>query len=127
MLFIISPRNDEISERILNEVERGITELQSRGGYSKKDGTVLLCAVQRQEVHHVYGIIYGTDPDAFVIVGEAGEIRGEGFYHSVDHGKPMPKPARRLSKRNKRFLEKIKRDFVKSIDRIAGMLYNKTC
>ncbi len=99
MLFIISPRNDEISERILNEVERGITELQSRGGYSKKDGTVLLCAVQRQEVHHVYGIIYGTDPDAFVIVGEAGEIRGEGFYHSVDHGKPMPKPARRLSKK----------------------------
>lgn len=101
MLFIISPKNNEIADRILNEVERGLTELQSRGGYSKKEGTVLLCAVQRQEIHRVYGIIYGVDPDAFVIVGEAGEIRGEGFHQTVENSKPMPKQKKRKRLRSK--------------------------
>ena len=101
MLFIISPKNEEISDRILNEVQRGLTELRARGGYSKAEGTVLLCAVQRQEIHHVYGIVYGVDPDAFVIVGEAGEIRGEGFYRAAEDSKPKA-GKKRLSKRKKR-------------------------
>lgn len=79
MMFIISPRNLEIADRVMAELDRGVTELKARGCYTKQDNGVLLCAVRRQEVHRTYRIIYDLDPNAFIIVGEAGEITGEGF------------------------------------------------
>ncbi len=79
MMFIISPKNDEISHRIMTEMERGVTELHSRGAYSGQEGTVLFCAVGRQEVHKIYDIIHEIDTDAFIVVDDAGEITGLGF------------------------------------------------
>ncbi|HJB25769.1 MAG TPA: YitT family protein [Firmicutes bacterium] len=79
MIFIISQKNEEIAQRIMDRIGRGVTELRSRGAYTKQNGEVLLCAVSRQEVYKVYDIIHSIDPDAFTIVGEAGEISGEGF------------------------------------------------
>ena len=79
MMFIISPKNKEIAQEILTKMERGVTELKSRGSYSGAEGEVLLCAVRRPEVYKVYHLIHELDPDAFIIVGDAGEITGEGF------------------------------------------------
>ena len=45
----------------------------------KQDGEVLFCAVRRFEVFRISEIIREEDLDAFVIVGDAGEIAGEGF------------------------------------------------
>lgn len=79
MMFIVSPRNEEIAAAILTKMQRGVTGLRSRGAYSGKEGEVLLCAVRRSEVYHIYRIIHQIDPEAFIIVGDAGEISGEGF------------------------------------------------
>ena len=78
LLFIISTANDEITHDIL-EMDRGVTVLKSRGAYSGREGEVLLCAVRRYEVVKVKDIVRSHDKDAFMIVGEAGEISGEGF------------------------------------------------
>ena len=61
------------------EMDRGVTILKSRGAYSGREGEVLLCAVRRYEVVKVKDIVRSHDKDAFMIVGEAGEISGEGF------------------------------------------------
>lgn len=79
MMFIISPKNEEISKEILGQLDRGVTALKSRGGFSGIEGEVLLCAVRRQEVYKTHDIVYSIDPNAFIIVGDAGEITGEGF------------------------------------------------
>ena len=79
LLFIISEKSDEIAQDILNDMERGVTVLKSRGAYSGKDGNVLLCAVSRYEVVKVKDIIRFHDKEAFIIIGDAGEISGEGF------------------------------------------------
>lgn len=79
MLFIISPKNEEISKRIMDEIGRGATALRSVGCYSGREGFVLLCAVWRQEIYKTYSIIREVDPNAFIISGEAVEISGEGF------------------------------------------------
>lgn len=79
VLFIISPKNDEIANDILSDVDRGVTILKSRGAYSGREGEVLLCAVRRFEVSKVKDIVHSIDKSAFIIVGEAGEITGEGF------------------------------------------------
>ena len=79
IMFIISPKNKEIARRIMDDLERGVTELKSRGAYSGREGSVLLCAVSRQEVHKTYEIIHEIDPNAFIVVNDAGEITGLGF------------------------------------------------
>ncbi len=79
MMFIVSPKNEEIAAAILTKMQRGVTGLKSRGAYSGMEGEVLLCAVRRSEVYHIYHIVHGIDPTAFIIVGDAGEISGEGF------------------------------------------------
>lgn len=84
MLFIISKRNGEIADQILTDIDRGVTILKSRGAYSGKDGEVLLCAVRRFEVFKVKDLVRAIDPEAFLIVGDAGEITGEGFRPAVD-------------------------------------------
>jgi Uncharacterized conserved protein len=77
--FVISPKTQKIGDRIMAELERGITFVNSRGGYSNEKGEMLFCAVRRYEVFKLNEIIRQEDRDAFVIVGDAGEISGEGF------------------------------------------------
>lgn len=79
MLFIMSVKNDEIAQAILKDMDRGVTVLKSRGAYSGREGEVLLCAVRRYEVVKVKDIVRHYDKNAFMIVGDAGEISGEGF------------------------------------------------
>lgn len=79
LLFIMSEKNDQIAKDILTDMDRGVTVLQSRGAYSGREGEVLLCAVRRYEVFKVKDIVRSNDKNAFMIVGDAGEISGEGF------------------------------------------------
>lgn len=79
MIFVVSEKNQEIANLIMTELERGVTFLKSKGGYSGREGEVLLCAVRRDEVHRVQDMIHSVDHNAFSIVGDAGEISGEGF------------------------------------------------
>lgn len=95
MMFIVSPKNAEISRKIMEQMQRGVTALKSRGGYSGIEGEVLLCAVRRQELHKTRDIVYSIDPEAFIIVGEAGEITGEGF-------REIEEPKKRGRRRKKR-------------------------
>lgn len=87
--YVLSSKNDEIAERIMKELDRGVTFIQSRGGYTKQPGEMLFCAVRRFEVYKLYEIIRNTDRDAFVIVGDAGEITGEGFKSVTSDDKPL--------------------------------------
>ena len=79
LLFIMSEQNDAIAQDILTDMDRGVTVLKSRGAYSGREGEVLLCAVRRYEVFKVKDIVLSYDKDAFMIIGDAGEISGEGF------------------------------------------------
>lgn len=98
VLFIISEKSDEIADEILRDVDRGVTVLKSRGAYSGREGEVLLCAVRRFEVVKVKDIIHSIDKNAFLIVGEAGEITGEGFREVHEEQTPL---SRLLAKKKK--------------------------
>ena len=79
MMFIMSSNSEEIAKRIMEDIGRGVTAIKSRGVYSNQEGEMLLCAVNRQQVYKTYDLVHAVDPKAFIIVGDAGEIRGEGF------------------------------------------------
>lgn len=79
LALIITENSREISEGILYEMSRGVTELPALGGYSRKGKEVLLCAVDKKELAVLMDIVDKKDPDAFIIVTDAREIFGEGF------------------------------------------------
>jgi len=79
LITVVSPKNRQIADRIMNEMDRGVTFLRGEGGYSHEDKDVLLCAVRQVQFARVKAIIYQEDRDAFVIVSDVGQILGEGF------------------------------------------------
>ncbi len=89
LFFIMSPKVREMGDRIIDEMDRTVTYLDSHGGYTKEPGEVMLCAVRRFEVFQLKSIIQQFDKDAFMIVGDAGEIAGEGFKSMHSDDKPL--------------------------------------
>ncbi len=77
--FIVTIRGEEINRRLLQDLGRGVTRLAGRGGYSGEEKEVLLCVVTRPQLARLKELIYEQDPFAFVIIGNAGEVHGEGF------------------------------------------------
>ncbi|MGC8825404.1 MAG: YitT family protein [Anaerolineae bacterium] len=76
---IVTNRPYEVRQAILRELERGVTVLEGRGGYTGVRREVLLCAVQRNEISRLKYILHQVDPDAFVIIYAVHEVLGEGF------------------------------------------------
>ncbi len=89
LFFVMSPKVRLMGDRIIKELNRTVTYLDSHGGYTKEPGETMLCAVRRFEVYHIQKIIREEDKDAFVIVGDAGEITGEGFRPAHSDDKPL--------------------------------------
>ena len=79
IVHIVTNSPNEICKGIGNRLKRGVTVLSAKGGYTGKDRALLLCTVRRHEVSALYEIINECDDRAFIIVGDAGEIIGEGF------------------------------------------------
>ncbi len=79
VLYIMTSEVEKVNLAIYDEIDRGTTLLQAKGGYSGDDRQVILCAVRMREAYKVRRIVQKTDPNAFIIIGEATEILGEGF------------------------------------------------
>jgi uncharacterized membrane-anchored protein YitT (DUF2179 family) len=77
--YIISEKSAEITERILNQIHRGVTSLAGKGMYTGQARDVLLCVLSRKQIPELKSIVAEIDPGAFVIVVEAREVFGEGF------------------------------------------------
>ena len=76
---IISNKNEEIAQRIMHELQRGVTGLEGRGMFSGDHSTVLLCVVGRMETMQLRRIVAEVDPNAFMIATDVHEVLGEGF------------------------------------------------
>ena len=78
-VMIFSEKREEIARRIMREMDRGATFLQSRGAYSGARSEVLLCAVGQREYAKLRRIVRECDPEAFFVVLETKNVYGEGF------------------------------------------------
>lgn len=79
LVYIITDKKDEITNRILSELDIGVTHLNGTGAYTDKPKQVILCAMQKRLLPLVQDIATEEDPLAFLIVTSANEIYGEGF------------------------------------------------
>jgi len=78
--MIITEDREELKSAILNDVKRGVTVLDAKGGYTNNDKSILLVVVnnKKQEVH-LKKLIKRVDSSAFIIVSDVHEVLGEGF------------------------------------------------
>jgi uncharacterized membrane-anchored protein YitT (DUF2179 family) len=79
MTLIISNRQAEIQEGILNKIDRGVTKLSAYGGYTDHERPVVMCVVDQTEFTKLKQLVKTIDPTAFIIVMDASEVLGEGF------------------------------------------------
>jgi uncharacterized membrane-anchored protein YitT (DUF2179 family) len=77
--MIITSQPDIVSEKILVDMERGVTVLEGTGAYTGEGRPVLYCVVTRSEVQQLKSIVHDADPKAFMVIGVAHEALGEGF------------------------------------------------
>lgn len=78
-VMIISDKNDEIAEAIMDEVGRGATFLEGTGAFTGQDKKVLFVVVTLTQIAKIKFIVEKTDPHAFMIVQDAAEVLGHGF------------------------------------------------
>lgn len=76
---IISEKNEQIQQKIIEEMERGVTVLKGQGSYTKAERDVLYCVVPKNEVVLLKNVITSVDPHAFVAVSDVHDVLGEGF------------------------------------------------
>ncbi|MCI6109626.1 MAG: YitT family protein [Oscillibacter sp.] len=78
LAYIISNKYEEIMREMI-KLDKGVTLLHGKGGYTGEDRPLLLCAVHNKEAVMIKRFIKELDPDAFFIVCDASEVLGEGF------------------------------------------------
>lgn len=77
--YIISDKPNEISQAIIEQLDRGVTGFYGKGMYSGEDKTILYVICSRSEVSSLKDLVSSIDPKAFMVIGEATEVLGEGF------------------------------------------------
>lgn len=78
-VFIITDQPQAVGDAVMQSLNRGVTVISAKGGYTGNERAMLLCVMTRSEVPSLTALIAGTDPGAFVVVGEAVEVFGKGF------------------------------------------------
>ncbi len=76
---IVSDHGPDIADRLLTELERGVTAFSGEGMYTGTQRKILMCVLSRRQIPQMKRIVRDIDPQAFVIVQDAREVMGEGF------------------------------------------------
>lgn len=79
LIYIISDNSEKITERLLEELDIGVTYVKGQGAYSGKEKKVIMCVMRKQLAPRTEEIVKEEDPDAFMIISSATEIYGEGY------------------------------------------------
>ncbi len=79
LIYIISDKSEDITKRLLDELNIGVTYVKGSGAYSGKEKNVIMCVVKKHISPKVEDVIKSEDPQAFLIVSSAQEIYGEGY------------------------------------------------
>ena len=78
-ILIVSPQAKAICNDIMENVHRGATFLDGRGGLAEEPKNILFVVVSLTQVSRVKTIVSHHDPQAFMIVSDTSEVSGKGF------------------------------------------------
>jgi uncharacterized membrane-anchored protein YitT (DUF2179 family) len=77
--FVVSNNPQLVSERIMENLDRGVTKFLAEGGYTGRRMEVVFCVLPQSQITHLKRIVHEVDPAAFVAIVEVTEALGLGF------------------------------------------------
>ena len=69
--YIVTEKDEQVKEYIINKIGRGVTILDGRGGYTNEKQKMLMCLIPTREYFKVKEVLQKIDKDAFFIVTDA--------------------------------------------------------
>lgn len=79
MAIIVSNKREQLVKSIIDELDRGATILDGKGGFTGQNKEVILCVVDKNQVLELSEIVKSIDDKAFVVLLDAYDVMGEGF------------------------------------------------
>ncbi len=79
MVIIVTDHPEEIVNGIFAKLDRGVTLLEGRGGYTGERKQVVMTMVSGFQIKRLEEVVYTVDPDAFTIMGSGFRVLGRGF------------------------------------------------
>ena len=79
MVIIISEKSRPIADAITKKLNRGATFLKGEGAYTGKSKDIILTVVHTFQIKRIEEVVFGIDPDAFLITENTLNVLGKGF------------------------------------------------
>lgn len=94
-VYIVTSDPEAVKNKIYSVLERGVTEIYSRGGYRQEDKKMLVCVMSNNEFYKMKTLILEIDKRAFIFVARVSEVHGEGFtYDSPEQVEKENEPSK---------------------------------
>lgn len=77
--YIVTDKEKEISQYIVENLGYGVTEINARGGYSNQVKKVLMCAIPTREYCQMKEVVQGIDEHVFFLITDTYEIYDGAF------------------------------------------------
>lgn len=74
--YIITDKEEEICEFIIQNLHHSVTIINAKGGYSNKDKKLLLCVIPTKEYFLVKEVVLEIDKNAFFLITDSYEAVG---------------------------------------------------
>lgn len=75
-VMIVTSQHTDILNRLMLEMDKGVTVLHGEGGYTKEKRKILYCVVTRLEIDKLKNMVLDIDEGAFVTINPVSDIVG---------------------------------------------------
>lgn len=89
LILIITEEEERIQSLIQTELDRGLTKVNSVGGYSNEDKTMILCVAEQDEAVQLKKLLLLEEPSSFVVFINTSDIMGRGFSLDKYYGQKL--------------------------------------
>ena len=76
---VVSEKSEEIRQAILQDLNRGVTLIQTESGYLRQNTQLVLSVLSSRELPKAEKLIHQIDPECFLMVSRISEVKGRGF------------------------------------------------
>ena len=80
VIYIMSDKNQQIIECLIESLHRGLTSFNVKKVYSKKEAEMIMCIIKSNEITKVKSIIKKCDSSAFLMILNAEDVIGGQFH-----------------------------------------------
>ncbi len=79
VLWTITQKPAEVSQELMNRIDRGVTIMNASGAYTGEPRPVLMCILRTKQLALATKAVKDIDPHAFTLVQDVTEVFGSGF------------------------------------------------